>query len=115
MTSDRAALVHRNMVLLTCVQGISWAGISVFITVAPVAIFELTQLPRAAGFMQAVYALSIGVGALVIGRLMDRAGRRPGLTVGALLLGLGAVGCAIGIGTRRPAVMVVAAIAYGAG
>ena len=53
-----------------------------FFTLAVVAIVDLTGRERWAGILLALFNGSAAVSALIVGRLMDRYGRRPGLAFG---------------------------------
>ena len=53
-----------------------------FFTLAVVAIVDLTGRERWAGILLAIFNTSAAVSALLVGRLMDRFGRRPGLAIG---------------------------------
>ncbi len=85
----RDELVRRNTVLLMVAQAAVLACGAVWFTLAVVAVVDLTGRERWAGVQLACFSICAAVSALLVGRFMDRAGRRPGLAIGHVLLGLG--------------------------
>jgi MFS family permease len=93
--SARDDAVRRNTVLLAVAQGLTYASAPVLIAVGVVAAAELGDREAAAGLLIAVYFVCAALGAFAVGRWMDRVGRRPGLFVGHVLIGLGGVMAAL--------------------
>jgi MFS family permease len=88
----RDALVRRNTLLLMGAQAAMLGSTAVWFSLAVVAATDLTGRERWAGVFLAMTNLCAASSAMAVGRLMDRRGRRPGLVLGHLLLGLGG-GC----------------------
>ena len=93
----RDALVRRNTILLVIAQGALLAMSATFFTLAVVAIVDLTDRERWGGVLLAIFNASAAVSALLVGRLMDRVGRRPGLAIGYTLFGLAGIGGALAV------------------
>jgi len=113
--SQRAALVRRNTILLVVAQGALLAMSATFFTLAVVAIVDLTDHERFGGFLLAIFNVSAAVSALVVGRLMDRVGRRPGLAIGFALFGVAGVGGALAVSAGSTMGLLVMAVPFGAG
>ncbi|GBC87066.1 Riboflavin transporter RfnT [bacterium HR12] len=95
LEARRRALVRRNTILLVLAQGLVQVAFPVLLVVGSVEIARLAGRDAATGFLNAVYFLAAAGGAAVVGRLMDRVGRRPGLLASYALLALaGALGAA---------------------
>jgi MFS family permease len=84
-------------------------------TFAPISVFELTGEESMAAVIFGMYALAQAGGARISGRIMDRAGRRPGLAGGYVLIGVGAGGAAVAVVTGSPIALVVSAVVIGGG
>jgi MFS family permease len=85
----REALVRRNTILLGVAQAALWGVLAIWVATSPNHVRELAGERYWAGIAVAVYTLAAAAGALLGGRLMDRAGRKPGLA-GAYALMFGA-------------------------
>lgn len=113
--ATRAALVRRNTVLLIVAQGALLAVSGIFFTLAVVAIVDLSGRERWAGVLLALFNLAAAVSALLVGRLMDRVGRRPGLAIGHLLYGLAGLAAAAAVAAGSPWGLLATAVPFGAG
>ncbi|MGH2711344.1 MAG: MFS transporter [Actinomycetota bacterium] len=88
MAGPREPLVRRNTILLGVAQAALWGVLAIWVSTSPNHVRELAGERYWAGIAVAVYTLAAAAGALLGGRLMDRAGRKPGLSGGyALMLG----------------------------
>lgn len=94
---DRAGLVRRNTVLLALAQGFVQMSFPVLLVVGGVAAGELSGRDGASGLLWAVYFVAAAGGALVIGRWMDRVGRKPGLLLAYALVAAAGLGCGLSI------------------
>ena len=115
LDSTREDAVRRNTVLLAVAQGLTYASAPVLIAVGVVAAAELGGRESAAGLLIAVYFVSAALGAFVVGRWMDRVGRRPGLLVGHVLIGLGGVMAALVTGAGSLVGLLGSSVLFGAG
>lgn len=111
----RAALVRRNTRLLIGAQAALLAVGGIYFTLAVVAVVDLSGHERWGGIMIALFNLSAAGSALVVGRLMDRVGRGPGLAVGHVLLGLGGVAGGLAVAAASPWGLLGAAPLFGGG
>ncbi len=110
---DTVVAIRRNTRLLAVAQGFAQLSFPVLLVVGGVAAADLSGREGAAGLIWAVYFLAAAVGALRIGRWMDRVGRRPGLLLSYGLLAAAGVGCAIAIDAGSFWGLVVASIPFG--
>jgi MFS family permease len=94
---DRARDVRRNTLLLALAQGTSSMSSSVLLIVGSIAAVDLAGRDGIVGVMNGLYFLAAAGGALAFGRWMDRVGRRPGLALAYLLLGVAGAGCGVSI------------------
>jgi MFS family permease len=94
LPADREHLVRRNTVLLAIAQGFVQTTFPVLLVIGGPAASRITGRDGAAGLLWGAYFLAAAAGAAVIGRWMDRAGRRPGLIFCYALVGLAAAAAA---------------------
>jgi MFS family permease len=111
----RAELVRRNTVLLVVAQAALLTASAIFFTLAVVEIVDLTDRERWGGVLLALFNLFAAASALLVGRLMDRVGRRPGLALGHFLLGIGGALSAVAVAAESPWALLAAAVPAGAG
>ena len=83
-----ATIAWNTAVLATCLA-LGWAVVQVQAALGAITSAALTADPAMAGVGPAVFLAAVAIGALVLGRLMDRAGRAPVISLGFVL---GAVG-----------------------
>ena len=91
----RHRAVRRNTLLLAVAQGSASMSFSVLLIVGSLAASDLAGRDGVVGVMNGLYFLAAAGGALAFGRWMDRVGRRPGLALAYLLLGVAGAGCAL--------------------
>src|SRR3990172_7377706 len=108
----RDDLVRRNTILLMVAQAVLLASSAVWFTLAVVAVVDLTGRERWAGILLAALNLFAAGAALFIGCLMDRAGRRPGLVIGHVLLGVGGAAGGIAVASDSTLPLFVATILF---
>jgi MFS family permease len=113
-TEERDRLVRRNTVLLAFAQGFVQMSFPVLLVVGGPASREITGRDVSAGILWAAYFVSAAIGAVLIGRWMDRAGRRPGLMLAYLLLGAAGVAAALSIQAASFAGLLLSTIPFGA-
>jgi MFS family permease len=95
--SERDRLVRRNTALLAFAQGFVQTTFPVMLVIGGPAASRISGRDGAAGLLWAVYFLAAAGGAAVIGRWMDRVGRRPGLLLSYALVGGAAAAAALSI------------------
>lgn len=95
--AERDRLVRRNTILLAFAQGFVQTSFPVMLVIGGPASARLTGREGAAGLLWGLYFLAAAGGAALIGRWMDRVGRRPGLILSYALVGGAAATAALSI------------------
>ena len=95
--TERDRLVRRNTTLLAFAQGFVQTTFPVMLVIGGPAASRISGRDGAAGFLWAAYFLAAAAGAALIGRWMDRVGRRPGLLLSYVLVGGAAAAAALSI------------------
>ena len=95
--AERDRLVRRNTILLAFAQGFVQTTFPVMLVIGGPAASRLSGREGAAGLLWAVYFVAAAAGAALIGRWMDRVGRRPGLLLAYVLVGGAAATAALSI------------------
>ena len=113
MDNERA--VRRNTLLLAIAQGFLYSTLPFLLAVGSVAVVDLSGRKAAVGVLAASYFASAAVGALIVGRWMDRVGRKPGLAVGYVAIAVGALASAGAVERRSALLLVLAAVPFGLG
>jgi MFS family permease len=96
-TAERERLVRRNTILLASAQGFVQMSFPVMLVVGGPAATDLTGRESSAGVLWGVYFVSAAIGAAVIGRWMDRVGRRQGLLLAYAFVAAAGIGAALAI------------------
>lgn len=113
--TDRRRLVQRNTLLLVVAQGFVQSAFPVVFVVGSVAIAELSGRESSSGYLYALYFGAAAVGGLLVGRWMDRVGRRPGLVAGYVLVGVGGAVAAASIAGGSTIWLLASAVPFGLG
>jgi MFS family permease len=112
-TIERDRLVRRNTVLLAIAQACVQTTFPVMLVIGGPAASDMTGRDGAAGLLWGLYFLAAAAGAAVIGRWMDRVGRRPGLLLSYVLVGVAAAAAALSIGAGSFAGLLASTIPFG--
>jgi MFS family permease len=112
---DRSRLVRRNTGLLAAAQVALWGAIGTVAAFGPITIFDLSGRESMAAVLFGAYSLAVAAGARISGRFMDRAGRRPGLAAGYVVLGIGGGAAALATSAGSTIGVMVSAVVIGAG
>jgi MFS family permease len=113
-TQERDRLVRRNTVLLAFAQGFVQVSFPVLLVIGGPASRDLTGREVSAGILWSVYFLSAATGAALIGRWMDRVGRRPGLLLAYGFVGLAGISAALSIRAGSFVGLLISTIPFGA-
>ncbi|MGI8616876.1 MAG: MFS transporter [Actinomycetota bacterium] len=111
--AERDRLVRRNTILLAFAQGFVQTTFPVMLVIGGPAASRLTGRDGAAGLLWGLYFLAAAAGAALIGRWMDRVGRRPGLIVSYVLVGAAAAAAALSIRAGSFAGLMASTIPFG--
>ena len=110
---ERDRLVRRNTILLAFAQGFVQTTFPVMLVIGGPAASRLTGREGAAGLLWGLYFLAAAAGAALIGRWMDRVGRRPGLILSYGLVGGAAAAAALSIRAGSFAGLMASTIPFG--
>ncbi|MEU6731682.1 MFS transporter [Streptomyces physcomitrii] len=106
---------RRILLVLAVAQLLSGAGVAAGITVGALLADEMLGSARLAGVPAALFTGGAALGALGIGRLSQRRGRRPGLTAGYAVAALGSLAVVLATAVHSAALLFGALLVYGAG
>ncbi len=106
---------RRILAVLVLAQTMSGAGLTAGITVGALLAEEMLGSTGLAGVPSALFTAGAALGALGIGLLCARWGRRPGLALGYATGALGSVGVVVAAATGSVALLLPALVVYGMG
>ncbi|MFI9027945.1 MFS transporter [Streptomyces sp. NPDC053560] len=110
-----AAAQRRVLTVLVVSQVLSGAGLAAGITVGALLAEEMLGSTGLAGLPSALFTAGAALGAVGIGRLSQRWGRRPGLALGYAGGAAGSLGVVVAAATGNAPLLFVALTVYGAG
>jgi len=108
-------LYKRTLVIVVIAQLFGGAGLAAGVTVGALLARDMLGSDSYAGLPAALLTLGSAASAYLLGGLMQRHGRRPGLAAGFLIGGIGAVGVVLAAVTGHIALLFVSLLLYGAG
>ena len=108
---------NRPLILLAASFGLAWVAIAMVAAPGPAAFVSLSGRTADAGLFFAIFSLASAAGAAIIGRAMDRWGRKRPLVAGHLLAAAGFALAGLGVRARSLATFVVGTVtlAFGIG
>lgn len=110
---DRERAARRNTVRLSVAQGFVMMTFPVLLVIGGPVASDLAGRRGASGIVWGVYFLAAAGGAYVIGRWMDRVGRRPGLVLAYVLVMIAGGGCALSIRAGSFAGLLASSVLFG--
>ncbi|MEU2561303.1 MFS transporter [Streptomyces longispororuber] len=105
----------RTLTVLLASQVLSGVGLAAGVTVAGLLAGQLLHSTSLSGLPIALLTAGAAGAAVVIGRVSQRLGRRPGLAAGYLTGALGGAGVVTAAALGNPALLFVSLLLYGAG
>lgn len=112
---DRAAVQRRAVAVVMTGQVLGGAGLAAGITVGALLAQQMLGSDGLAGLPTTLFTLGSALTAFLIGRVTQRYGRRPGIGLGFLAGGLGAIGVVVAAVLDNVVLLLVALFVYGAG
>lgn len=106
---------RRTLTVLVLAQVLSGAGLAAGITVGALLARDMLGATSLAGLPIALFTAGSAASAVAVGRISQRWGRRPGLSLGYLVGALGAAGVVLAAVLDSVVVLFVALVVYGAG
>jgi MFS family permease len=106
---------RRTLVTLVIAQVLSGAGLAAGITVGALLAEEMLGSTRLSGLPVAFFTLGAAAAAVVVGRVSQRHGRRPGLALGYAAGAVGSVGVVLSAVADSAPGLFAALFVYGAG
>ncbi|MFJ8434078.1 MFS transporter [Kitasatospora sp. NPDC094019] len=106
---------RRILAVLVAAQLVSGAGLTAGIVVGALLADQMLGSTGLAGIPTALFTGGSMIGALVVGRLCQRRGRRPGLGTGYAIGALGSVGVVAAVALDQVALLLPSLLVYGAG
>ncbi|MGY0070226.1 MFS transporter [Streptomyces sp. QTS137] len=110
-----SAVQKRTLTVLLVSQVLSGLGLAAGVTVAGLLAGQMLHNTSLSGLPIALLTAGSAGAAVVIGRLSQRLGRRPGLAAGYLTGALGGAGVVVAAALDSPALLFVSLFLYGAG
>ncbi|MFI9604617.1 MFS transporter [Streptomyces sp. NPDC052043] len=106
---------RRILKVLVASQVLSGAGLAAGITVGALLAQDMLGTTGLAGLPSALFTAGSALAAIVVGRVSQARGRRPGLAAGYLTGAVGSAGVLAAAGLGSPVLLFVALFVYGAG
>lgn len=111
----RRALQKRVLAVVAAAQVLGGAGLAAGVTVGALLARQMLGSDELSGVPTALFTLGSASAALLVGRVTQGRGRRPGLSLGFLAGAAGAVGVVVAAVTGAVALLFAALFVYGAG
>lgn len=113
--ADVAATQRRTLHTLIFAKMFGGAGLAAGITVGALLAQDMLGARGLAGVPSALFTVGSAAAAIGIGRLSNRAGRRPGLTAGYAAAAMGSLGVVAAAVLDSAALLLIALLIYGSG
>ena len=113
--AERHVLYRRTLMVVVISQVFGGAGLAAGVTVGALLAQDMLGGERVAGLPAALFTLGSALAAFTVGRLSQRAGRRPGLAAGFGAGAAGAAGIVVAAVADSPLLLFVSLFVYGSG
>ena len=113
--AEREALYRRTIRVLLLSQVLAGAGLAAGIVVGALLAEDMLGTESAAGLPAALFTLGSAAAALLVGRLSQRSGRRPGLAAGYLVGAVGGAGIVLAATIDSVPLLFASLLLYGSG
>ncbi|MGW2173374.1 MFS transporter [Streptomyces sp. NPDC001705] len=113
--SAAAQVQHRTLRVLVASQILSGAGLAAGVTVGALLAQDMFGTTSLAGLPSALLTAGSALAAIIVGRISQALGRRPGLAAGYFAGALGSAGVLTAAALHTPALLFIALFVYGAG
>ena len=114
-TAEREALYRRTIRVLLLSQVLAGAGLAAGIVVGALLAEDMLGSEGAAGLPSALLTLGSAGAAILVGRLSQRSGRRPGLAAGYTVGAVGGAGVVLAATVDSVPLLFVSLLLYGSG
>ncbi|WAL68793.1 MFS transporter [Amycolatopsis cynarae] len=111
----RSQVQRRTLAVLVAAQVLSGAGLAAGVAVGALLARDMLSSTSLAGLPSALGTAGSAVAAVVVGRVSQNRGRRPGLAAGYLTGAVGSVGVIAAAVVGNPVLLFLALFVYGAG
>lgn len=112
---ERAALARRTVRILFGAQVLSGAGLAAGVTVGALLTEDMLGSTGVSGVATALFTLGSAAAALLVGRISQRSGRRPGLAMGYAVGALGGAGVVVAAAIGSVPLLLLSFVLYGSG
>ena len=112
---NRAALQRRSLKVLAFSQVLSGAGLAAGVTVGALLAEDMLGSTELSGLPAGLFTLGSAGAALLVGRISQRSGRRPGLALGYSAGAVGGAGVTLAAVLDNPALLLLSLLVYGSG
>ena len=113
--ADRERLYRRTIRVLLMSQVLAGAGLAAGVVVGALLAEDMLGTDSAAGLPAALFTLGSAAAAILVGRISQRSGRRPGLAAGYAVGALGGAGVVAAATVDSVALLFVSLVLYGSG
>jgi MFS family permease len=112
---ERQRIYKRTLIVVGSSQVLGGIGLAAGVTVGALLAEEMLDSTSFSGLPSALFTLGAAGAAFIVGRISQRLGRRPGLSVGYLAGAIGGVGVVLAASINNPILLFLSLFIYGSG